>query len=564
MTLEVNFQCVFAQKSVRPCGGGGGPVGGGNGVPRHARMQTLDELDAAALGGGVGASTVGVIETVGQNQVKVSWIILSRAGVNYLAHGAGGAGAGAGRWLICPAHRGEYLEEWSGASAAAPCSYPTHDAAVPRTPARHPLTLAASARILQGEGKVAPIGGRCCDACRARHDAAYPPKAKGEKVVLVVPRTPALAPPAPSLEVPSPFCTLPPPEVARASPTNIDLMSAPSPFAAPVQVHDATSPQITIKMEVVEEEPERMPTPLPYQEDITIKVEGENEQHTQGNHDDIQVDDTEDIIDEGEQTEEEEEDIDGLFSDDSDDDRTWMPATSSTANKSKKNTRSKKRGRDPDKSSDDDDDDETAMPPPPKAPKRKKNAKAKDKTTNENNGNGKLYFCQICQITFYKHASYRQHMRSSKKAHQDIKAKESSKLGPEIFECIDCKIAFKDRATQVSISILLLLVLPLLLTFCSTSNNSNCASVSGASHADGAQQSAARLPLREVRRPPQERVRLQEPQQQAPPAAQRAHFLLQSLRQDLCMPAGAQGPHQDAPPVVRRGARFPGNSNKPY
>ncbi len=77
---------------------------------------------------------------------KVSWLILSRAGVNYLTH----SGL-SGSWLICPAHRREFHDAWE---AKAECSYPPHDRWVPRIPARHNVTLAMSARLLQvGEGR---------------------------------------------------------------------------------------------------------------------------------------------------------------------------------------------------------------------------------------------------------------------------------------------------------------------------------------------------------------------------------------------------------------------------
>ena len=83
-------------------------------------------------------------------------------------------------------------------------------------------------------------------------------------------------------------------------------------------------------------------------------------------------------------------------------------------------------------------------------PKKKKIRKSKKKAKEgEDNGakSNKTYFCDQCQITFYKEASYKQHMRSSRKAHHVSAVAKAEK---EVYECLDCKIAFKDRAAQVN------------------------------------------------------------------------------------------------------------------
>ena len=63
-------------------------------------------------------------------------------------------------------------------------------------------------KILQSEGKVLPISGKLCQACKDSYDSKYSSKA-GEKIVIIMPRAPL--PMASPLTVPSPFCRLSPP-----------------------------------------------------------------------------------------------------------------------------------------------------------------------------------------------------------------------------------------------------------------------------------------------------------------------------------------------------------------
>ena len=69
--------------------------------------------------------------------------------------------------------------------------------------------MVMSVKILQSKGKVLPISGKLCQACKDLYDAKYSSKA-GEKIVIIMPR--AQLPMASPLTVPSPFCRLSPPQ----------------------------------------------------------------------------------------------------------------------------------------------------------------------------------------------------------------------------------------------------------------------------------------------------------------------------------------------------------------
>ena len=67
--------------------------------------------------------------------------------------------------------------------------------------------MVMSVKILQSEGKVLPISGKLCQACKDSYDTKYTSKT-GEKIVIIMPR--AQLPMASPLTVPSPFCRLSP------------------------------------------------------------------------------------------------------------------------------------------------------------------------------------------------------------------------------------------------------------------------------------------------------------------------------------------------------------------
>ena len=69
------------------------------------------------------------------------------------------------------------------------------------------VSMVMSVKILQSEGKVLPISGKLCQACKDSYDTKYTSKT-GEKIVIIMPR--AQLPMASPLTVPSPFCRLSP------------------------------------------------------------------------------------------------------------------------------------------------------------------------------------------------------------------------------------------------------------------------------------------------------------------------------------------------------------------
>ena len=83
--------------------------------------------------------------------------------------------------------------------------------------------MVMSVKILQSEGKVLPISGKLCQACKDLYDARYLSKS-GEKIVIIMPR--AQIPMAAPLTVPSPFCRLSPPQ--KKSKNVVELYREPS------------------------------------------------------------------------------------------------------------------------------------------------------------------------------------------------------------------------------------------------------------------------------------------------------------------------------------------------
>ena len=155
----------------------------------------------------------------------------------------------------------------------------------------------------------------------------------------------------------------------------------------------------------------------------------------------------------------EEEDISegDMFSEDSDDDRTWAPTPSKSSGDKRRSGRVAPVKRDimkPDKKKK-----KNKTPKEPKLPKEKKQEKKKPKKKNnkldsleedkdaliDGGGDNLHYFCKLCQITFYKHSSYKQHMRTGKKTHAEIEARNKG----EEYECSDCCIAFMDKKAQI-------------------------------------------------------------------------------------------------------------------
>lgn len=124
-----------------------------------------------------------------------------------------------------------------------------------------------------------------------------------------------------------------------------------------------------------------------------------------------------------------------LEDDGSDDDRTWRP------------------NRDEGGSSDEEEEEEDD--PPEKQVEEEEGEEEDDEDEDDPASNAISdgssadlhYYCRICQITFYKHTSYKQHMRNSKKIHKELQKKD--KEDDEEFECSDCCIAFKDKAAQL-------------------------------------------------------------------------------------------------------------------
>jgi hypothetical protein len=412
------LRCVFGRRSQLACGSEGP-------APVAIRLQTLDELDAAAT----------VANGSGTAAAKVSWIILSRVGVDYL-----GGGPAIGRWLICPAHRRELLEAWQAPSR---CGHPSHEPQAQGEDALGTVTLATSLRALREEGVVLAIGGRLCAACTLR---APPPQsrdcggfsfANGNVGGHLGPF---------QLIVPSPFC--PPPDVAVTA----DASGVPE-ITLKTEVVDASEADKADKSQLVTGAERAAGASITIKEEPTeyvVDVEGSpqftevsesflNEEEERRDHDPL------DTVDE--------DDEESLFSEDSDLDRTWVPALPKKKAGNVR-TRRTKRGRpnndSSSSSSSSSSEDENEVDEPEhlatdktaktaktkknsskpknakKSPKKPPAKKPKKQTSHKNgpmatkvdaddassaasvNDDNKSYFCGVCQISFYKRSSYLQ------------------------------------------------------------------------------------------------------------------------------------------------------------
>ena len=127
MSLEFSVACNLGQRSGRVCG------------PAYANLQTFGELDAAA-GGGNGGS--------GRQQVKrLSWMLLSRVGINYLMPPSTYAS-----WTVCQHHKKEFLDNWQVDNT---CCYPDHEEDfTDESKPTELISLVMAIKLLQSTGKV--------------------------------------------------------------------------------------------------------------------------------------------------------------------------------------------------------------------------------------------------------------------------------------------------------------------------------------------------------------------------------------------------------------------------
>ena len=434
-------QCHIGRRSRKKCG----PV---NQLEVN-RLQTLGELDAP---------------TPNKQIKKISWMILSRIGLNYLVNPLTYSS-----WTVCLDHRHEFLDYWQVSRS---CCHPDH---VGSLVGSEMVTLVMSIKILQAESKLLPISGRICISCKERFDDKYGSVA-GKKMVIVLPKTQRPIPnassalsttfgPLSSLEtpvaLPSPFIKQEPVDTSREPADAV----AEHNFQSSSNVVNAAVPGISLKTEVVEHNSQD----LELSENITIKheaIEVEEEEEEDENEEVVaEVEDDDDALshyDSGEGATDL-SDEESIFSEDSDDDRTWAPSSKSGTGEKRRSSRPVPVKRDfllkgtPKKKK------KTPKPPKekkikkPKEPKKKKKPspplpKEKADSSEEDKdalidggGDNFHYFCKLCQITFYKHSSYKQHVRTNKKTHAEIEAKNKD----EEYECTECCIAFMDKKAQI-------------------------------------------------------------------------------------------------------------------
>ncbi len=184
---------------------------------------------------------------------------------------------------------------------------------------------------------------------------------------------------------------------------------------------DASCPVLTLKTEVIEDaSPERAEAgpERVAREDDALEEEGEDDDDDDDNDDKEDKDESEEEKEDDEEEEGDQEEGDGnfedeesLFSEDSDDDRTWMPERTKPREKVGKVIRL-----------------------------RHSHHREKEESSAASSGR---FICKICQITFYKKMSYEQHMRSSKVIHEDLRKREKCR---ELC-CADCSIVFTDRSS---------------------------------------------------------------------------------------------------------------------
>ena len=127
MALELSVSCNLGLRSSRECG------------PAYANLQTFGELDAAT-GGGNGST--------GRQQVKrLSWMLLSRVGINYLMPPSTYAS-----WTVCQYHKKEFLDNWQVDNT---CSYPDHEEDfTDESKPTELISLVMAIKLLQATGKV--------------------------------------------------------------------------------------------------------------------------------------------------------------------------------------------------------------------------------------------------------------------------------------------------------------------------------------------------------------------------------------------------------------------------
>jgi hypothetical protein len=363
MSYEFSVVCNLGQRSPGSCG------------PGYADLQTLGELDATAPCG---------------NQVKkLSWMVLSRVGVNYLVPPATYSS-----WTVCQNHRREFLDNWQVEGV---CCYPDHQ--VDFTQSAKPtvlVSLVMSVKLLQATGKVVPISGKICVICRDIFESKFGKK-EGEKIVLVMRRgnIPSVA--STSLAVPSPFVKQEPGTISPPSPPQRQTRSA------AIILSTSSPPSITIKSEDADED------------EVTFKeasASAPSSPPRRRRHNLTEAD---------------------LSDDGSDDDRTWRPP-GRPAGAGSGAGGSKRTEEDPSASEEDE-------------PNVEEEEESSSNAIEDGSSADLHYFCRICQITFYKHTSYKQHMRNSKKIHKELQKKDKEE--EEEFECSDCCIAFKDKSAQL-------------------------------------------------------------------------------------------------------------------
>ena len=120
-----------------------------------------------------------------------------------------------------------------------------------------------------------------------------------------------------------------------------------------------------------------------------------------------------------------------LEDDESDDDRTWRPGRDEGGSSEEEEEDDPAEKKDDEEEEDGDEDEDDAA----------------SNAISDGSSADLHYYCRICQITFYKHTSYKQHMRNSKKIHKELQKKD--KEDDEEYECSECCIAFKDKAAQL-------------------------------------------------------------------------------------------------------------------
>ncbi len=389
---EYDVVCNLGQRRHTPCG------------PEYVDLKTLGELDATApntgaLGlshGGLGSSAAGT-SSGNKQKKKLSWIILSRAGVNFLLPSAAYRS-----WTICQNHTREFLDDWYPEVV---CCYPTHqedftEASKPK----ETVTLVIAVKTLQSLGKVVPVGGKVCTTCHQafeeRCGKKKSPGAGQQQIYIVVQRGQALPPSATcSLAVPSPFI--------KPDPDAADVPAATStrpPRATTSALEDSAA--IFIKTEVGDEN------------EVTFRHESDLPSSTAPVRRRRRHNLTED----------------DLSDDGSDDDRTWRPNREEHSSASE--------GEEEEEEEEDSNGEQGAL--------------SRGTAISDGSSADLHYYCRICQITFYKHTSYKQHMRNSKKIHRELqkKNKEAQEEEAEVpvedeYECSDCCIAFKDRSAQL-------------------------------------------------------------------------------------------------------------------